>query len=203
MKITSIIRTELSRCFTRFNPPVFWSEANIFVAKRWPFRKHLIITACFIHCDIYENFMDGNHSSLWHFGSPLNMKVFYLTGRGLQMKTKTSLTPSLIGRDERAKTKSENKVTLFSSCKKRLWYDASRSRQLSGLVWKSFHRLLHSAGNWNGEMVNGRSNSSKDDAQWSVIRLGSCLMWMCEKTSVPVRWLQFGTAHQRCYTPAG
>lgn len=71
MEITSIIRTEFSP--SGFLLPAFGSEGNIFVAKKWPFRKHLIAIGCFIQCDIYENFMDSRRSGVWHFGFPLKL----------------------------------------------------------------------------------------------------------------------------------
>lgn len=125
----------------------------------------------------------------------------FSTLRATDSKWKQHL-PQWVSLAETKERWEKTKWHCFHPVRKGYEYDASWSRHLSCLVWKSFHRLLHSAGNWNGEIVNGCSNSSKDDAQWSVIRLGSCLMWMCEKTSVPVHWLQFGTANQGCYTPA-
>lgn len=57
-----MIRREFSPA--GFSLPMFRSEGNIFVAKKWPFRKHLIAIGCFIQRDIYENFMDSRRSGV-------------------------------------------------------------------------------------------------------------------------------------------
>lgn len=145
--------------------------------------------------------MDSIRSSLWHFGFPLKLRIwrfFYLMGHRTQNENNNSshAEPGCHGWKS-----DEGEWHCFLSVRKGYRYDASRWRQLSYLVWNSFHRLLHSVGSWNCEIINGCSSSSKD-ARWSVIRLGSCLMWMCEKTSVPERWLQseycfiFGAGNQ-------
>lgn len=62
MEITSMIGREFG--LAGFPLPAFGSGGNIFVAKKWPFRKHLIAIGCFIQRDIYENFMDSRRSGV-------------------------------------------------------------------------------------------------------------------------------------------
>lgn len=176
MEITGIIRIELGCCFCGFLPHMFWSQGNILVPKRWPFRKHLIAIGCFIHCDIYENFMDSSRSSLWHFGFPLKLwiwRFFHLMGHGALNENNSSHTESCWRRwkgDERKE--SDIVFMLYEKPINMVHLDRD-----DYLVWfeSLFPRLLHSAGYWNREIINGCSNSG-EEAPWRVIRLGSCLM---------------------------
>lgn len=145
--------------------------------------------------------MDSIRSSLWHFGFPLKRRIwrfFYLMGHRTRNEN-NSRSRTEPGRN--GWKSDEGEWHCFLSVRKGYRYGAFRRRQLSCLVWNSFHTLLHSVGSWICKIINGCSSSGKD-AHWSVIRLGSCLVWMCEKTSVPERCLQsehcfiFGPANQ-------
>lgn len=128
-----------------------------FVGKSWPFRKHLIA----ISSDIYENFMDSNLGSLWHFGFPLKVWIWRfsaLRATGLKMKMTTAPT---VGTGDRVKGE---KRLCFHPVRKGHKCDASwwRQKVLFGWKLKSFNRLLNSAGNWNYEIIYWCCSSRKD-----------------------------------------